>query len=358
MSIIKSLRNYLFLKIAQRNYKKPIDLSKLDKILIIKSGGIGDAICIYPLLREIKKNYPNMEIDIYAGLSNHFMYSPVPYVNNIYIKYKKRQWFKTCFEIIKMKKNKYDLVIDLTVIDFKRTLSTIFINPKFAIATEGQNKKYGFTRANLSFYNYTYLPLLNKHMIDNYLQMLHYININNINNKLNFYLPNKEHPSLNSFIQQFKNNILLGINTDGSSSSRTLKTEQIISLLNGLNNNNNIKIILFSMPNRRGYFEKIIKENNFLNVTLTYKTKNIFEAAEIISKLDLLISPDTSFIHIASGLNIPTIGLYWNTPSKKIMWGPRSEKSKIIVPKSVYDTNLDNISITKILENTFKLLSI
>jgi ADP-heptose:LPS heptosyltransferase len=56
---------------------------------------------------------------------------------------------------------------------------------------------------------------------------------------------------------------------------------------------------------------------NTKNLNTGYiKTENIIETAEVIRKSDLVISPDTSVIHICSAFNIPVIGIYpdvkWN----------------------------------------------
>ena len=44
----------------------------------------------------------------------------------------------------------------------------------------------------------------------------------------------------------------------------------------------------------------------------------------------MIISPDTSVVHIASALNKPIIAIYQNGNSKSKTWGPTSTKSYII----------------------------
>lgn len=356
MKTLNLIRNYFFKRIAQRTYKNSLNTITMKKILLIKSGGIGDAICIYPLLREIKKNYPDLQLDICAGTSNYFMYPPTPYLDNIYYKHKKREWYKTWYTIFQMRRQKYDLVMDLTVISFKRTLSSIFINPRYIIAMKGKQKKYGFNRSVLSFYHTVFTEDTGKHIVDNYLQLLSYINIVSMDNSLEFFLKNNVNKQLKVFLDTFKNTKLVGLNTDASNKNRTLNNQQIITLSHKLKSYN-ISIVLFCMPNKRSKFQDLITNEDLSNIRLTYPTQNIFDAAEIIARMDLIISPDTSFIHIASGLNIPTIGLYWNIPEKKILWGPKSDVQAVITPMLTTDFHLKNIDMNIVSQKVLKFIS-
>lgn len=356
MKILNLIRNYIFKKIAQRNYLNTLNITSMNKILVIKNGGIGDAICIYPLLREIKKNYPHIQLDVYAGTSNYFMYRPVPYVEKIHLKYKKREWYKTWYTIYKMKQENYDLLMDFTPIDFKRTLSSIVIKPKYAISITVNTKKYGFERSDLSFYHKVFPLVITKHIVDSYLQLLTYIDISTPDNQLKFFLPKKENKQLKKFINLFQNTRLVGLNTDSSSPTRALNSQQIISLSQQLMNED-ITIILFCMPHKRESFTELILKEKLTNIMLTYPTNSIFDAAELIGKMDIVITPDTSFIHIASGLNVPTVGLYWNIPTKTIEWGPKSDMFEVVTPTSNTDFSLRNINLSTVAEATVKLLS-
>ncbi|RXK01307.1 hypothetical protein CRU98_02365 [Arcobacter sp. CECT 8986] len=357
MTLKQKIKNYLFKKIAQKEYDKNIIHIKINKILLIRDGGIGDAILSYPLIKELKKNYPDSKIDVYASLNNYFMYKYIPEVNNVYLKHKKRHWFKSWLEIYKMRNNHYDLAIDDTVIRFHRTLYTMIINPKLVLASIGKKNRYGFDRSELSFYYKVYpIPKNIIHIVDERLNVFNLLNIKKFNNKMYFPLPKEKNIEIQDYIKKYRDYKLIGLNTDASHKDRTLNTKQIIDLCNLLKNEK-IKIIPFCVPSKFEYFEKLINENSLTNVAIPFKTKSIYEAAEVLNELDLLITPDTSFVHIASGLNIPTIGLFWNDPSKYILCGPKADNSIALTPKGT-ESNLENINLNEIQENAFKILNI
>ena len=356
MNIKERFKNFLFKKIAQKKHTSILPTQQIKNILIIRDGGIGDAVFSYPLLRELKNKIPNAKIDIYASLNNHFMYEYTPWVNNVYLKHKKRHWFKTWIELLKMKRNHYDIAIDDTIVRFHRTLYTMIINPKFVLASSGSTRKYGFDRSELSYYYRVYQSNnTDIHIVDDRLKVLHFLGITNINNKMDFFLPNKINQNLQTYINDIKKGYkLIALNTDASHKTRTLNTKQIIDLCKLLQNEK-IKIIPFCIPSKLNYFNKLIKDHSLTNVQLPFKSQTIYEAAEILKQVDLIITPDTSFVHIASGLDIPTIGLFWNDPTKFISCAPRSTISVALTPKGK-EENLKNINLQEIQENAFKIL--
>ncbi|MGB5919241.1 glycosyltransferase family 9 protein [Arcobacter sp.] len=357
MNLKQKIKNFLFKKIVQKKYNEKLSDIKINSILIIRDGGIGDAICSYPLLRELKNSFPSSKIDVYASLNNHFMYKYVPWVNKVYIKQKKRHWFKTWIELFKMRNNNYDLAIDDTVIRFHRSIYTMLINPKFTLASIGKKQRYGFDRSELSFYYKVYkIPKKIIHIVDERLKVLEFLEINNPNSQMTFPLPKEKNKEIKEYLKKYKKYKLIGLNTDASHKARTLNTEQIIKLCKLLNEKS-VKVIPFCVPNKFNYFKDLIESNNLNNVELPFKTKNIYQAAEILNELDLLITPDTSFVHIASGLNIPTIGLFWNDPSKYILCAPKSDIAIALTPKGT-ESNLENINLTEIKENAFRILDI
>jgi ADP-heptose:LPS heptosyltransferase len=358
MNLKTKIKSYILKKIAQKRYKKDLDPLKIKKILIFREGGIGDAVCNYPLIREIKKVYPNSSIDIFASLSNNFMYKYNPHVSKVYTKYKKRQWIKTWLDLMKMRSNEYDLIIDNTVIQLQRTIYTIFINAKYVLSPSGNSKYYGFDRTALSLYYKTYKSHDLKditHIVDTRLKVLKFLNISNPNNKMEFYLPNKPNEKLDQFINNLRPNTLIGLNTEGSTHLHTLSDEQIIEICKGLDKKN-ISIVMFSLPNNRQHFENLINKNKLTNTILSYKTNDIYDAAEIMNKLDVMISPDTSFVHIASGLNMPIVALFKNNITQSIIWGPKSSLNKIITPEDKTQNTVKAINPKIVIMETFNLL--
>jgi ADP-heptose:LPS heptosyltransferase len=97
---------------------------------------------------------------------------------------------------------------------------------------------------------------------------------------------------------------LIGINLSAGEPSREWPYEKYKALIATLKE----PVIIFSMPDR--YEEKKQLETAFPHVLDSPQTKSLFEAGLLIKQLSVLVSPDTSLIHVAACFNVPVVGLY------------------------------------------------
>jgi len=85
---------------------------------------------------------------------------------------------------------------------------------------------------------------------------------------------------------------------------------------------------------------------NFDFVISSYITKSILDVAALIDNLDLIITPDTSIVHIASTFNKPVITIHENNQDSFRLFAPTSDLSKTVFAKSkngLEDYNVDDI---------------
>lgn len=77
--------------------------------------------------------------------------------------------------------------------------------------------------------------------------------------------------------------------------------------------------------------EKQRIEANCPNVIATPPTRNLYEASRIVSTLKLLVTPDTSMVHVASGARIQIVGLYREAPQDISRFGPYAVPYELVV---------------------------
>ena len=81
-------------------------------------------------------------------------------------------------------------------------------------------------------------------------------------------------------------------------------------------------------------------------VVTSYSTETIIDVAALIEQLDLIITPDTSIVHIASSFDKPIVSIHENNKDSFRLWSPTSPLSKTVFAKSNYgliDYNVDEI---------------
>ena len=118
----------------------------------------------------------------------------------------------------------------------------------------------------------------------------------------------------------------------------------------------NIRIILFSTPDKRDHLKTLIAEHGLENVIPEEGTRSIFDAAALTSLMDVMISPNTSFVHIASAFDVPTVGIFQNDRNHLTYWTPRSSRHVIVHPQKPGDS-VRGFSIEDTVTATISLLN-
>ena len=109
----------------------------MNKILIIQTAFIGDAILITPIIEAIHQASPDTKIDVLVRHDSSGLFENHPYINHTIVWNKKHQKYLQLFFIIfRLRKKQYDLVVNAHRF-FSTGLITILI---------GAKKTIGFTK--------------------------------------------------------------------------------------------------------------------------------------------------------------------------------------------------------------------
>jgi len=88
------------------------------------------------------------------------------------------------------------------------------------------------------------------------------------------------------------------------------------------------------VPNQRISKKLNISKENKVKII---ETRGMAEVAELIKRANLVVSPDTSIVHLARAFDKKMICIYRKELGKEdknsILWGPNSEKAKVIFEK-------------------------
>jgi len=137
---LQKLRHFFFrlLYIALKPQKKTNQYPKhVKKILLIRRNRLGDAINLISIMHAIKKNYPDIEINVLAKPYNAPIFTYCSAINHIYILNTNR-WLGSSFLFLnplirKLKKENFDLVIALGGYSSRLAKITYFLKPKYSV---------------------------------------------------------------------------------------------------------------------------------------------------------------------------------------------------------------------------------
>ena len=136
--VIRPRKSELFFGSGQATLK-PGKHNKL-KILVIRPGGIGDAVLLFPALKVLRDEYGNCQIDMLVEKRNQGVFENCEYINNI-ILYDN----KPLKSLLRVFSEKYEIVIDteqwhrLTSVIAYLTRSPIRVG--FNTGTEQRNRR-------------------------------------------------------------------------------------------------------------------------------------------------------------------------------------------------------------------------
>lgn len=293
-----------------------IDMSKVRSILFLRyDGKIGDMVVNTLMFREVKRKYPGIKIDVVARGAAMDILKYNPYVDNIY-GYKKG---KNKDLIAEIKGKNYDVLVDFT--EMLRVNQMEFINKCAAKVNIGLDKK-DWKMFDLSIElgeDYDKAD----HITKRYGAYLKRLGIDSFEKKYDIYLADQEKYEEYDVV----------LNPYGASKHKHFNQDTltyIIELLNKLGR----KVILIYSPDKYEELDKFIKGNPHLKAELAVDIKGILDSAEIIKKSQLVITPDTSIVHIASAFDKKIISVY--PPSggtygvDHLVWGPLRGKENMI----------------------------
>lgn len=134
---------------------------------------------------------------------------------------------------------------------------------------------------------------------------------------------------IKAFAASLQGRRVIGINISAGNAVRYWQNEKWIELVQRFPGE---QFILFSAP--KDLERKLAIARECSNVMETPSTANMYEAALLLQPLRLLVTPDTSFIHMAACYNIPVVGLYRDRIHARKRFSPLSAISRMVVSPS------------------------
>ncbi len=321
------LKGFLFAKNRKTApkicYQKCGDIATAKKILLLRQDRIGDLLVTTPFLRNLHNAFPETQISILLSERNAVAKSCIkPYCSEIFVLNKSPLKF---FKLIKqLRKENFELVIDL--LDNSSVTSSILVRSlktKFSLGFEKENKNI--------YTHIVTLPDKSKvHIVERIANLLIPFGLNPSNYDWSLEYPLKKISSLPP-----KSMVRLGINISGSSRQKFWGVQNFIALINKIKTNFTLEILIFST---KDYLAEIRQIQSETNTSIANFTKDFDEFASLVASCDLLITPDTSVVHLASCFKIPVIVFFHFIDEKFGMpWLPyKTNFSYLISSKNYY----------------------
>lgn len=306
-------------------------------LLVRNEGKVGDIIVSTPLIRSLHQAGYAVDLLVTEACYDVIKYNPfIRHIykarNCTYNHYLKSLNHTVSKATIKMlNRNKYDLIIDPSLSEMPVHRMKLFndINARFVI---GLNKKpdIGHYTVSVRFKN-------KKQHVTELLSL--FSKIIGVKDKgsadYSLYFPDGVLDEVKFFLDPWKNKKKIIVNAFAGTPERNFSQQQLLELVHLVNNKGKqIKLI-------------ILDHRNELLVPLPDGVvKNPFctlhHVMALIKESDVVITPDTSIVHISAAWKKPLIAVYKNLPDNN-MWAPGYENASRIIVHDDKTCEADNV---------------
>ena len=334
---------YIFFGKGDRS-RIPVDPEKVKSILFLRPDKLGDMIATIPAMHAVKKHFPHIRVEVLASPKNYGMIINDPEIDQVHLYTKNVP--KDVRTIVRLRKKKFDIVYDPICHDSTTGLIlTKWIGTK---AVHVASRKLAMYR----YYDYCrpYEPDGDDHNIDNGLLIFEAFGIDamTIDPFLPVYIPEESWSKADKFYTALPDDghSLIGVNISAGSPTRTLPMDQYAEIINDINRRQeNFRFIIFCMMDQRDDALELIKKCE-ADVRLIPENLSLLDVSAIMKRLKILISPDTSMVHIAGTMQIPVVGLYSGHLRNFRFWRPYRQKYGAVVAKNIqnlFDIKSENV---------------
>lgn len=265
------------------------------KILIIRFSSIGDIILTTPVIRCLRKKYPEAAIHFLTKLAYKSIIASNPYINKIHT-------LGDSFDLMlhELKTEEYDFIIDL-----HHNLRTLRIKKAL------QNvKSFSFNKLNFRKFIYTSFKintLPDKHIVDRNLESVAALGVVNDGLGLDYFIP--EQDKINSKdLPAAHSQGYIAVVIGAALATKKMPLHKLKELCTAIDHP------LILLGDKSDYIDgKIIAADDDIKIYNACGKFNLNESADIIRGAKFVITHDTGLMHIAAALQKPIISIWGNT---------------------------------------------
>lgn len=304
---LKKLKlNIKLLFLDKRKRALPVILAeKMDIILLCYGFGIGDAIIATGLINSLHQR--GHRITLLCERRTAFIFENIQPGIKVII-------FETLSHLKKTSQVHYDLLIDIFE---KNHLSPLrfkiikLLKPKVSL---------GFNQSQYKIYDISIAyEEPTKHITNKFIQLLARLGIESETYSYTLTIPKEVENYSKKFINSLDSNKIVIINPYASELSRNMSEAQIEDISRYITEELGYTVIFVGAPSQLARIKS--------NVGIKFPSPSFLHAAALIKEVDLVISPDTSIVHLCKFYNKNLVCLYNNKVFEKgyqnnIVYGP------------------------------------
>jgi ADP-heptose:LPS heptosyltransferase len=330
------------------NFRRPPKFRKEDirSILVIRMNRIGDMICTVPLIKSMKKEFPDARMTVFAETSNADVIKNEPYVDKVLVYKRPAGIFNNRLKTIMnaLDGNEFDLAIGV-----KGGFSSFLA---ITAALSGARFRVGYVsrkgRLMDRLYNLPVSPVSvgTQHQVDSCLNLLKAIGINNGIKDVSITIPAIFKETARCFMEanglSFKKGIVI-FNISSNRGTSAWSQDKVARFGRLLAEKYKYKCIVSGLPSDEKTAVAICKEIG--EAAFYFRTEHIMDFAAITSMCNLLITGDGGASHLGAAAGASVVTLFG--AAAPTVWAPYGPQHVSI---KASDSDVNSITVEEVME--------
>ena len=270
-------------------------LSQLMKFLILRFSSIGDIVLTSPVIRCLKKKFPDAEIHYATKKAFHAILRHNPYISKIHL------LEDSVFTLIdQLKEQKFDYVIDL-----HHNQRTWLIKTMLGVTSSAFNK---LNIEKWLMVNFKINRLPQQHIVDRYLETCKELDVKNDGGGLDYFISEEDEVDISALPAVFHKGYISWV-IGAKQNTKQFPVAKIINALNKID----LPVVLMGgkedMANA-GLILSAVPGREIFNACGKY---SLNQSASLVRQAKLVVTNDTGLMHIAAAFKKPVFSIWGNT---------------------------------------------
>ncbi len=339
--------------------------SDLQRILLVRLGGIGDVLCTLPAVEAIRAGFPNAFIGYAVEEPAYDLVNGHPAIDKVHL-FRRRHLVKECESpanwphVIRqirsyrreLRAERYDLALDFQR-NFKGAMHTL---------ASGAKRKIGFTKPTAREFNHWFYrehidATVPEHWVDKFLAMA-----NAVGGKpeaTRYRLPDapESRERVRAFLAEnhIESFVAMHPSTSSFDPARRWEPERFSALARQLWETIGLRTIVTWGPGERETAEQVVHSSGG-HAFLGFESKSLLDLAELYRHARLYVGLDTGPMHLATAVGLPSVVLFGSGDPNA--YGPRSTGSKVVANyKSAQLAPMESITVEQVMRAIEQVLA-
>jgi len=303
-------------------------LGDAPRILLLRQDRIGDVLVSVPVIRALRHAYPRAVIHMLFSRANYGVrHAIAPYIDHAW------HYDKTAVNALRLigalRAARYDVVVDLT--------DNPSVSSQLVARWSKAPYRLGIRHERAGRYTHT-VPLLDRrhvHIVERMAQLLMPFGIDpaRVPLDLEYRISDADRALARTRLAPTDRPLRLGVNISGSSRLRYWGGDNFVACIRGIRDiDPRFAIWVGGAPSYRADVEAIAAA---AGATPLPPLASFHEFAAVLREFDLLLTPDTSVVHLAAAWKTPLVGLFRESPGVMPWYPYRSPYRAALHPDGV-----------------------